>query len=401
MSGEQTGPSLPRALAVLTTVRLVVTTMERFVYPFLPAIARGLGIPLDRAGVLLSVRAGASMMNPALVATIGRDGRRRRQMAVALILVSLGAVIAVGPWGFAGAIVGWALLGLGKPAYDVGAQAWLADRTPYHRRARVLGVFELAFAGGLLVGAPIAGWLIDTWDWRAPFLAIAVLAGVSVPVVRRVTADGHPVGGTPGTRLSLDARDIALLATAALFVLGVELTLVVMGAWLEDAYGLSVLALGGVAILVGGAELVAEVVVLGGADRIGKRATAVAGLLVGGVGFGLVAMAGPSVVVGLAALALALFGFEAAIVAVIPLASEWRPGSRAPFLALLTSGVLGGRAVADLIGPSLYLDNGIEVNALLSAGIFVIAAAALWLIVGDDRTGPPAARVRRPGPSRG
>lgn len=370
---------------MLALVRLVVNTMERFVYPFLPAIARGLGIGLDQAGLLLAIRSGSAIAMPALVATAGRDGRRRRQMTVALACTAVGALVAVGPWGFAVVAGGWALIGVGKPTYDVGALAYLSDRTPYAIRARVLGITELSFALGLLVGAPVAGWLISRWDWRAPFVAVAVLAVASIPVLRRVVEPGHPSGGDPPVRLRLRRRDVLFLATVALFMFGTEATLVVMGAWLEDDFGLSLLGLGGVAALLGGAEVLGEGLVLGGADRLGKRRTVVAGLAVGALGYALVATVGTTAVAGLASLALALFGFEAAIVSAIPLGSELRPGARAPFLALLGTCILGGRAIGDLVGPALYLRHGIEATATLSAVSYVLSIGLLLRSVADDR----------------
>lgn len=378
-------PALRRALAVLTAIRLVVNTMERFVYPFLPAIARGLGIPLDRAGLLLGVRSGASLLTPVLVATIGRGGRRRRQMTVALVLTALGSLIVVGPWGFGVVVVGWALIGMGKPTFDVGAQAYLADRTPYTSRARVLGVLELTFAGGLLFGAPAAGWLISQYDWRAPFMAIAVLTLLGIPVLRRTVEKGHPEGGDEPIRLVLRRQDVLFLAAVGLFMFGTEITFIVMGAWLEDSFGLSLLALGGVAAVLGSAELVGEVLVMVGADRVGKRTATIGGLLIGALGFALVATVGTTTVTGLAALALALFGFEIGIVSAIPLASELRPGARAQFLALMGMAVLGGRAVGDLIGPRLYLDQGIAANAFLTAALYVLAVVLLLRALPDDR----------------
>ncbi|MGH3442267.1 MAG: hypothetical protein ACRDUY_09540, partial [Nitriliruptorales bacterium] len=54
---ETTAPerlSLQAALGLLSAGRLATTTGFRLVYPFLPAIARGLGVPLAQAGLLVS-----------------------------------------------------------------------------------------------------------------------------------------------------------------------------------------------------------------------------------------------------------------------------------------------------------------------------------------------------------
>ena len=61
-------------------------------------------------------------------------------------------------------------------------------------RARAMGVIELTWAGGLLLGAPAAGWLIDRQGWASPFWLLAVLAAASIPVLL-VVMDRDEVGG--------------------------------------------------------------------------------------------------------------------------------------------------------------------------------------------------------------
>lgn len=386
-SSPKMSPALRRAVVVLTSVRLVVNTMERFVYPFLPTIARGLGIPLDQAGLLLSLRSGTSLAMPAVVATVGRDGRRRRLMTFALACTAIGSLVVAAPWGFVGAMVGFCLVGLGKPSYDVGALSYVADRTPYAKRARVMGFLEITFAGGLIIGTPIAGLLIEHFGWRAPFMVIAALAALAIPVMRRAVEPGHPEGGDPPTKLRLDRTMIIFLATVSLFMAGTEASFIVVGAWMEDAFGLSILALGGISLLLGGAELIGEGAVMGFADRFGKRTLMLSGLAVGAAGFLAIQFAGTNATIGLAALSVALFGFETGIVAAIPLASEMAPGARASFLALFGTSILGGRFLGSLLGPTLYLHQGIRANVLVTAATYAVGILVTLAVVDDDRPG--------------
>ena len=93
-------------------------------------------------------------------------------------MMSVGALVTAATGVYAGAFVGFILLGLGKPAFDAAAQAYVADRTPYERRARYMSILELTWAGGLLVGAPLAGWLIGQYGWQAPFWFVGVLFAI-------------------------------------------------------------------------------------------------------------------------------------------------------------------------------------------------------------------------------
>jgi predicted MFS family arabinose efflux permease len=66
------------SLTYLTAARFVLNSTHRMVSVFLPAIARGLGVSLEQAGLLASARSLAGVATPAIVATAGRAERRLR-----------------------------------------------------------------------------------------------------------------------------------------------------------------------------------------------------------------------------------------------------------------------------------------------------------------------------------
>ena len=222
------------SIGYLTGTRLVFNTAWRFVYPFLPAISRGLGVSLERAGLLVSARSIAGMATPLVVATVGRGERRRRIVTVTLALFVVGASVTAATGAFTGALVGFVLIGLAKPSFDVAAHAYIADRVPYRRRARALSILELTWAGGLLVGAPVTGWMIDRLDWRAPFWAFAALGIVAVLLLRPALDPDTGGDGTAAEPFRLTRPAAALLASVFFFNLGAETTIVVFGAWLEE-----------------------------------------------------------------------------------------------------------------------------------------------------------------------
>jgi len=383
-----TGRSLRRSVVFLTASRLVLNTTYRFVYPFLPEISRGLGISLEQGGLLVSARSLVGMATPAVVATAGRGGRRYRLVLAALAMFSVGAAITAATGAFWGAVAGFALLGLGKPAFDAGATAYVADRTPYQRRARVLSILELTWAGGLLVGAPAAGWLIARAGWQAPFWLIAGLAAAAfliTPLAMDRDSGGEPSGRG---RLGLNRSTRSLLAIVLLFSLAAEITFVVFGAWLEDRFALSLTALGGAAVVVGLAELAGEGSVLAFADRVGKRRMVAGGLATLSVGYVALALASGSLAWGLTVLALSFVAFEITIVSAIPLATEAAPGARTTFLAWMWVFVSVGRAIGSAVGPVLFGAGGMAANTLVSAALSVVALAVLAWGVREHGTGP-------------
>lgn len=56
--------------------------------------------------------------------------------------------------------------------------AIIADLFPLETRGRVMGFVMTAFAGSQVLGIPIGIYMAEGWDWHAPFLMIAGIAGI-------------------------------------------------------------------------------------------------------------------------------------------------------------------------------------------------------------------------------
>lgn len=378
------------ALAFLAGTRLVINTAQRFVYPFLPAISRGLGVSLDTAGFLVSARWGAGLATPVLVAAVGKGERHRRLIGFGLALFALGAAVTAASSVFVGALVGFVLMGLAKPVYDISAMAYLADRTPYERRARYLAVLEMTWAGGLLIGAPVAGWLIDRAGWRAPFWAIAVLSALALWLRGRIL---EPDGGDRDEAngpMEWDRSAVVLLIVIALFSAASEVVFVVFGAWLEIEFGFSLVALGGTAVLVALVEFTSEGSTSAFTDRIGKRRAVAVGLVVAAAGFGSLAFLSESYVWGLGALLVGIGGFEFTVVSSIPLASEVRPAGRARYLSWMIVAISLGRGSGAALGSPIFGAAGIGGNAVIAAIANVVAAVLLLSWVHEGAHEPRA-----------
>ena len=378
------GRPLKFGLALLTFARLVINSGTRFVYPFLPAIARGLGVPIEQAGLLVSVRWTMGMATPLVTAGIGRESHYRRQIVVGVALYAAGAAITVVAGTFAGAMFGFAAMGLAKPTFDVASQAYLADRVPYDKRARTLGIFEMTWAGGFLLGAPAAGWMIDRAGWQTPFWVFAIVLGLAgAAAYRSLDSSGDAATGKRAARQKLvwTRPAVGLALAMSLFAGGAEILFVVFGVWLETAFGLSVVALGGTSILIGLAELAGEGGTIAVTDRLGKRRALIAGLLVAVVGYLALIPGENNLWVGLTALAVGLAGFEFAILSSVPLQTEIRPKARAQFLSwtVLTMAIF--RAIGAAVGTPLYNEVGLIGNALVAAAanIAAVVVLAAWV----------------------
>lgn len=377
-------------LAFLSAERLVMNTAYRFVYPFLPVIARGLGVPLEQAALLVSVRHVAGLGTPAVARVMGHGELRRRLITTGLLLFVAGSAVTALTSAYVGALLGFALLGLAKPVFDVSAQAYIADRIPYERRARYLAVFEFTWAGALLVGAPATGWLISRTDWATPFWVFGVLSVAAILLVPRFVDADHLTSHASVAGRRFSRSGIAFLVVAGFFSLASEMIIVVFGAWLENSFGLSLAALGGAAFLIGASELAGEGATFGFTDRIGKRRAVIVGLMISATAFALLIPVRNEMALGLAMLSIALFGFEFTIVSSIPLASELVPRARARYLAWMVVAMSLARGVGAAIGPILFRSFGLPGPASAAVVADIVAAVILVTLVSERHNGRDA-----------
>lgn len=363
-----------------------MNTAYRFVYPFLPAIARSLGVPLEQAGLLISARHLAGLATPAVTRAVGRGEPRRRLIVTGMLLFILGSAVTVLTNSYVGALLGFGLLGIAKPVFDVSSQAYIADRVPYARRARYLSVFEFTWAGALLIGAPLSGWLIARTDWTSPFWVFAVASVMMLLLVPRFIDRDQQVVSTRVNSGKFGSSGLAFLGVAGLFALASEMIVVVFGAWLEESFGLTLLALSGAAILIGVSELAGEGATFAVTDRLGKRRAVLVGVVISIIGYAMLIPAQNTLGVGLVVLAIALFGFEFTIVSSIPLASELVPTSRARFLAWMVVAMSLGRGLGAALGPSLFIALGLTGPAVVAVVADVLAAGLLvaWVREGNQ-----------------
>jgi predicted MFS family arabinose efflux permease len=377
-------------LAIIFAVRTVLNTAHRIVYPFLPSLARGLGISLSVAGVLVTVRLLAGLAAPFLGPVADRFGRRRT-MEIALLLFALASLILIGLGTFFGAVAAFVLYGLAKVLYDPAVYAYLGDTVSYEHRARAVGTIEISWSAAWLLGVPAAGFLAEQLGWRAPWASLIALgllgAGLThagLPPSPRTASREKGVSFTASLvahwRDLLHQRRVAVLLFSSLLLMAtLEIPFIVYGAWLEGAFGLSLSTLGLASIVVGLAEATAELSTTVITDRLGKKRSVVLGLL--GLAISLVLLpqfAQLGLVGALGGVVLMMLTFEFSIVSLLPLATEIAPRSRASLMSLNVMAMSLGRMSGAVVGGWLWEQGGgIGPNALLGAALAFIAAMAM------------------------
>jgi len=368
-------------LASFSLTRTIINTGFRMVYPFLPVIARGLGVDLQVAALALTARAGLGLASP-IIGSVADVRGRRAVMRFSLLLFGAGCLlIALWP-SYLTFMLGLLIAAAGKVIFDPSMQAYLGERVEYGRRALAIAVTEFGWSGAFLFGVPVAGWLISRAGWASPFAFLAGLSLLASFLLGRILPrDPERQPSAPSWRqgvLSVLAHRPALggLAVGLLISTANDLINVVFGAWLEVSFGLQVVALGAASAVIGIAELCGEGLVAGLADRLGKRRAVAAGILLNALASLALPFFGRWLPGALAGLFLVYITFEFTLVSAIPLMSELVPTARATVMASNVGAHSAGRALGAFFAPILFA-AGLPTNVAVAAALDLVALVVL------------------------
>jgi predicted MFS family arabinose efflux permease len=269
-------------------------------------------------------------------------------------------------------------------------QAYLGDRVPYERRGLALAVTELGWSMAFIAGIPMVGFLISRYGWVSPFGALSLLGLAAVLLLTLMISStpgrGRELSGVWKKSLevlqcppALFGLTIGILATVAN-----EVVNLVFGVWLEDSFGLQILALGGAAAIIGLAELGGEALMGGLTDRLGKERSVGIGLVANCLAVLFFPFLGRSLPGSLIGLFLFYITFEFTLVSIIPMMTEVLPSARVTLMAFNVAGFSIGRAIGALFALPLY-NFGI-LGSVVAAVVFnLMALYALMRLLAWDK----------------
>jgi MFS family permease len=314
---------------------------------------------------------------------VDRVGRQRPLIVGCLVYAAAGSA---GLWveSLGALLLSRILLGFSVAVIMMAATALVADWFIGHERERFLGLQSASMAFGGVVFLTLGG-LLTGWSWRAPFatylfsLAVLLLAVATLHWTRPSTADPDlEMGPMSEAPLRPDpAPDMLIYGLAAL----VFLALFQVHAQLPFLLQRLALAPGPLTgMVLATMPLFGGMVALSyGAARARLSFPGVMTLSFSwmAIGFVIIALAPswPAVWVGVA-VAGAGWGWT------MPNLNTWllagvAPGGRGRALGLLTSSVFVGQFAAPLAAQPLIAASGIDAVFWATAGILVLAAAAL------------------------
>jgi predicted MFS family arabinose efflux permease len=356
----------------------------------LPAISRGLGLPLETTALLLTIRGLIGALSPFFGYLSDRLGRKTLMLAGLTAMVGGAALVSAGHT-FGAVLVAFALLGFAKASYDPAMQAFISDAVPYQQRGKALGTIEYSWAGSWLIGVPLSGLLIARWDWHAPFLLIAVLGTITLIATARARIVLPRVGAGPAHAQSLSARPdlsalltrstLAALAVGGLVIFANEDFLVVYGAWMEKQFALDASRLGLLSVIVSVAELTGAAVTVWMLDRWGKRGGLLVGLAANVLAYLLLPLLAGRLAGAIVGVMFVACTAEFSIVSTLPLISEMAPRARGTLMAVNAALTSLAAALGSLVGPRLWEWGGLPSVSLVSGLGAALALVLLWASV--------------------
>jgi len=372
-------------IIVITISRLLLNTSRRFIYTFASTFSRALGVPLTSITGLIAINQGTSLLG-VVFGPLGDQVGYKLMILLGMTCLTVG-MLAAGILPFYGVLVAAMFLaGLGKTIVDQAIQAYAGQRVPYHRRGLVIGMMELAWAGSTLIGIPLMGLLIGKLGWQAPFLAIGLLSLFFVVIIvilfpkdQKQIKKGRQLAETLEfwKQILVNRAAVGVLLFAFFVAIANDAIFVVYGAWLEDSFHLSVIALGISTIVIGIAEVFGEALTAFLADKIGLKKSTFLGLGALPVSFILLPLADKNLTVALAGLFFIFVSFEFTFVTAMSLSTELTPGSRATLMSAFYAIAGVGHMTGAILGGIAWSMGKLTGTSILATGSTALAVLAL------------------------
>ncbi|MBT3322406.1 MAG: MFS transporter [Anaerolineae bacterium] len=370
----------------LFSVRLIVDTSFRMLYPFVPQISEGLQVSITVFGWLLMIRSSSAIFSPMIGSLADRYGRRKI-MAFALLSQFVGMAgisYATGWW----TVLPLLFCGLTVNAYLPAQQAYISDLVPFERRGRALASTDIAFAVSGMVMMPIVGRLINDYGWRTPFWGLSILSIIAAILTWNYLPETKK--RTLGKQASVNMWELlrrrniqASMGVSMLFFVGVGIYMTFWSIWLSADFGFDALDLGLMAQQIGMAELLGAILAGLVVDRLGKRRTSLIGVLASAIMFALIPLARENLLTIRILLIITVFWVELGIVSLFPLYGEQAPNARATMFALIALGNGIGLAVGPIITTSLWDWQGLAAITTVASVSLALAAGLIALFLND------------------
>ena len=398
-------------LFVLWLVVFSFASQVMIIAPILPRIAEQLSVTTGLLGTLITAYAFAVGVFALIAGPISDRVGRRRMLLFGSALMTTALVAHGFVETFTGLFAARGFAGIAGGILNGAAIAYVGDYFPRERRGWASGWVLSGLAAGQIAGIPLGIILADTFGFRAPFVAFAVVMAFASLLVWRIVPQLPMNPSTePLTARHAMADYVALLrqpgvaAASVMFALvslSFPLYIAYLPLWLETTFGAAsgsvavLFFLGGVGNVLAGPEAGRL------SDRLGRKP-----IIVGSsIAVTVVVLATPFIVRGLWPayvvffVAMGLFASRGS--SFQALLTELVSGDRRGSLMSLTAatgqiGFATGGALAGVV----YTGVGYAANTTLSAIGCLVLAVVAWRYLPEPSGGDSTERLRMEGEAR-
>jgi predicted MFS family arabinose efflux permease len=150
--------------------------------PLGPILMREFGIGTHEFGLLVASYSFSAAISGLLGATFIDRFERKRLLLVIFALFGLATLACAIAPGYVTLLVARGLAGAFGGIMGALVQTMVGDSIPFTRRAKASGTVSAAFSLSTVAGVPLSLWLANHFQWRSPFVFIAVLVALFILV---------------------------------------------------------------------------------------------------------------------------------------------------------------------------------------------------------------------------
>jgi len=154
--------------------------------PLGPILIDAFGIGTHEFGLLVASYSFSAALSGLLAATFVDRFERKRLLLSMFALFGLATLACGLAPGYATLLIARGLAGAFGGVMGAMVQTIIGDVIPFARRAKASGIVSTAFSISTIAGVPLSLWLANHFQWRAPFILIAVLTALFIMVGWRI-----------------------------------------------------------------------------------------------------------------------------------------------------------------------------------------------------------------------
>jgi MFS family permease len=205
-------------LALLFSVRICMAANLQAVSPIVPFLVRDFGITYGQVGILIGVMTlpGGFLALPG--GLLARRFGDKNLVLVGLLLMAAGAFVFAGTTGFAVALAGRLVSGLGLVLLNVQMAKIVTDWFVGREVATALGIHAAGLHLGFAVALGVLGKIAVTWSWQAAMSAAGAYTVLVAIALWALYAEPPEAGGpdarNQGPLWSIGRRELELVLAA-------------------------------------------------------------------------------------------------------------------------------------------------------------------------------------------